>query len=184
MDKILLIFYLWPARRRARAVALAEALSLLGDLHARASEKGPLSEQGGLFWIRLPAENLEAARVRLARSGYTAAVDWLEPVSEPVGHKKRVRGAAKDALQWHHRWYRRHRLFEEDPEVVREGAPDRRTFLLETSAGDVRPVQHALPAERTARKRPLAGCCPVREPRNPAPQDRRTLLSLSSHSIP
>ena len=122
MDEILLIFYLWPARSRARAVALAEALSLLRDLHARASEKGPLSEQGGLFWILLPAENLEAARVRLARSGYTAAVDWLEPVSEPVGHKKRVRGAAKDALQWHHRWYRRHRLFEEDPEVVREGA--------------------------------------------------------------
>ena len=140
MDEILLIFYLWPARSRARAVALAETLSLLRDLHARASEKGPLSEQGGLFWILLPAENLEAARVRLARSGYTAAVDWLEPVSEPVGHKKCVRGAAKDALQWHRRWYRRHRLFEEDPEVVREGAPDRRTFLLETSAGDVRPV--------------------------------------------
>ena len=99
MDEILLIFYLWPARSRARAVALAEALSLLGDLHARASEKGPLSEQGGLFWILLPAENLEAARVRLARSGYTAAVDWLEPVSEPVGHKKRVRGAHLNAVR-------------------------------------------------------------------------------------
>lgn len=45
-----------------------------------------------------------------------------------------------DVLQWHHHWYRRHRLFEEDPQTIREGAPDRRTFLLETAAGSVRPV--------------------------------------------
>jgi SAM-dependent methyltransferase len=140
LDETLLIFYLWPARRKARAVALAEALSLLGDLHARASEKGPLSEQGGLFWVLLPAEHLEAARVRLPRSGYTAAVDWLEPMAEQGGRSKNTRSMPKDALQWRHCWYRRHRLFEEDAEVLREGAPDRRTFFLETPAGEVRPV--------------------------------------------
>ncbi len=140
LDETLLIFYLWPARQKARTVALAEALSLLGDLHARASEKGPLSEQGGLFWILLPSEHLEAARLRLPRLGYTAAVDWLEPVSEPVRRSKHMRSVAKDDVQWRHRWYRRHRLFEEDAEAIREGAPDRRTFLLETPTGNVRPV--------------------------------------------
>lgn len=140
MDETLLIFYLWSARRKARAVALAEALSLLRDLQARASNKGPLSEQGGLFWILLPSEKLEAARVRLPRLGYTAAVDWVEPISGPVDHSKRRSVMPKDALQWRHRWYRRHRLFEEDPQTIREGAPDRRTFLLETAAGSVRPV--------------------------------------------
>jgi SAM-dependent methyltransferase len=134
LDETLLIFYLWPARRKARAVALAEALSLLGGLHARASEKGPLSEQGGLFWILLPSEHLEAARARLPRSGYTAAVDWLEPLPEQGGHSRYMRGMPRDAVQW------RHRLLAEDAEIIREGAPDRRTFLLETSAGEVRPV--------------------------------------------
>ncbi len=140
LEETLLIFHLWPARRKARAVALAEVLSLLGDLQARASEKGPLAEQEGLFWVLLPSEHLEAARVRLPRIGYTAAVDWLEPMAEPGGRSKHMRGMPEDAVQWRHRWYRRHRLFEEDAGIIREGAPDRRTFLLETSAGKVRPV--------------------------------------------
>ncbi len=45
-----------------------------------------------------------------------------------------------NVLQWHHRWYRLHRLFEEDLQTIREGAPDRRTFFLETAAGSIRPV--------------------------------------------
>jgi SAM-dependent methyltransferase len=140
MDETLLIFYLWSARRKARAVALAEALSLLRDLQARPSNKGPLSEQGGLFWIILPSEKLEAARDRLSRLGYTATVDWIEPISEHINHSKRRNVLPKDTLQWHHHWYRRHRLFESDPQTIREGAPDRRTFFLETAAGSVRPV--------------------------------------------
>jgi SAM-dependent methyltransferase len=43
-------------------------------------------------------------------------------------------------VQWHHRWYRRHRLYEGDAEGLRESAPDRRTFLLATSGGQARPV--------------------------------------------
>jgi SAM-dependent methyltransferase len=140
MDETLLIFYLWSARRKARAVALAEALSLPSDLQARPSNKGPLSEQGGLFWILLPTEQLEVARERLPRLGYTAAVDWIEPVSEHRDHSKRKSVLPEDILQWHHHWYRRHRLFEADPQTIREGAPDRRTFFLETAAGSVRPV--------------------------------------------
>jgi hypothetical protein len=140
LDETLLVFYLWPARQKARTAALAEALSLLGDLHARASEKGPLSERGGLFWMLLPTEHLEAARDRLTRLGYTKAVDWLEPITEPIKRTKHMRSSAKDVLQWRHQWYRQHRVFEEDAEAIREGAPDRRTFLLETSPGNVRPV--------------------------------------------
>ncbi len=140
MDETLLIFYLWPARCKARAVALTEALFLLRNLQVRISEKGPLSEQGAAFWLLLASEELEAARLRLSRPGYRAAVDWLEPLPEATRRSKRPRIIPRDTLQWHHRWYRRHRLFEEHPETLREGAPDRRTFLLETSSGNVRPV--------------------------------------------
>jgi SAM-dependent methyltransferase len=140
LDETLLIFYLWPARRKARAVAIAEALALLVDLQATVSEKGPLSEQGGLFWLLLPSDQLEVARLRLPRLGYTAAVDWLEPVQQLTRWSKSQRRLPEDVLQWHHHWYRRHRLFAEDAEAIREGAPDRRTFLLETSGGEVRPV--------------------------------------------
>src|SRR5581483_3907002 len=140
MDETLLIFYLWPARCKARAVALAEALWLLRDLQVRISARGPCSEQGAAFWLLLASEDLEAARLRFSRAGYIAAVDWLEPLFEETKRSRRLRMPQRDTLQWHHRWYRRHRLFEEQPEVLREGAPDRRTFLLETAAGTLRPV--------------------------------------------
>src|SRR5690349_19088702 len=77
-----LICYLRPARNKARVVAEAEAVSLLRDLEATVLPGGPLSEQGGLFWISLPAQYLPSARKRLARLGYTFAVDLVQPVSQ------------------------------------------------------------------------------------------------------
>src|SRR3712207_6091968 len=76
------VFYVRPARNRARAVAAMEALSLLRDLEATAMQGGPLGEQGGLFWISLPERFVPLMRGRLPRLGYTSAVDLAQPVVE------------------------------------------------------------------------------------------------------
>jgi hypothetical protein len=123
-----LIFHLRPARRRALTTATAEALCLLRDLGAAVAQGGPLSEQGGVFWLTLPVEALESARARLPRLGYSYAVDLLEP----------AHGAGD--VRWRGRSYRLVRLYEEDPGELRAAAPDRRTFVLE-SGGEARPVR-------------------------------------------
>lgn len=128
-DWRVLICSLRPARRRARAVAEAEVLALLEDLGAAQLEGGPLADQRGRFRVTLPARALPSAVPRLPRLGYTAAVDALELLEE--GNR---RGTAA-SIVWRGRRYRLVRLFEDDPAELREGAVDRRTFLLETAAG-------------------------------------------------
>ena len=141
MNDALLIFYLRPGRRKARTVATAEALNLLRDLQVTAPAGGPLSETGGLFWVSLPWDALEIALPRLPRLGYTHAVDVLEPISEYPSSFDRARDAQEQLVRWHHKLYRLVRVYNEDAEAMRERAPDRRTFLLETSEGTTRPVR-------------------------------------------
>src|SRR5205809_767326 len=86
VSQFMLICYLRPARRKARTVASMEVLNLLHDLHPTAPPGGPLSEEGGLFWIMLPSASIEETRTRLPRLGYTYAVDLLVPLEE-MDHK-------------------------------------------------------------------------------------------------
>jgi SAM-dependent methyltransferase len=140
-DQAVLIFYLRTARNKARAVAEVEAASLLRDLQATVLPGGPLSEQGGLFWIGVPADNLSNAQSRLPRLGYTSAVDLVQPIpqnsSEPIADPE----PGERRVRWKRQQYRLVQLYEEDPEALRELAPDRRTFLLETSDGEIRQVK-------------------------------------------
>ena len=55
----------------------------------------------------------------------------LESVPERAGHD----------VRWHGRPYQLVHLYDEDPEIAREHAPDRRIFLLEDAVGGVRPVR-------------------------------------------
>ena len=158
MYNTLLIFYLRPGRRKARTVATAEALSLLRDLQATAPAGGPLSESGGLFWVSLPLDALETALPRLPRLGYTYAVDLLEPVSEHPSSFDRARGAQEQLVRWHHKLYRLVHAYEEDAEAMRERAPDRRTFLFETSEGTIRPVRGYRGDGRPSSRRGLPVC--------------------------
>jgi hypothetical protein len=125
----MLVFHLRPARRRARAAAVAEALALLHDLEPSAPAGGPLSERGGVLWVELAEAHLDAARARLPRLGYTTAVDRLVPAAGPPD------------LHWRHRPWRLLRLYEEDTAGHRERAPDRREFLFEAGGGPPRPVR-------------------------------------------
>ena len=140
-DRHLLILYLRPARRKARAAATVEALSLLRDLDPVAPSGGPLSEQGGLCWLTLPAGALPTAVARFPQLGYTEAVDVAEPTPELRGMGDCPVGAALPVTRWRGRAYRLRRVYEEDARALRERAPDRRVFLLETHEGGVRPIK-------------------------------------------
>jgi len=158
VNNALLIFYLRPGRRKARMVATAEALHLLRDLQATAPAGGPLSEAGGLFWVSLPCDALETALPRLPRLGYTYAVDLLEPISEHPSSFDRARDAQEQPVRWHHKLYRLVHVYNEDAEAMRERAPDRRTFLFETSEGTIRPVRGYRGDGRPSSRRGLPVC--------------------------
>ena len=141
VEETVLIFYLRPARNKARPVAIVEALSLLHDLAATALPGGPLSEQGGLFWIRIPARFLRITPSRFSRLGYTYAVDLVQPVRQEDAGSVDVPEADERLTRWRRKLHRLVRLYEEDPEALRELAPDRRTFLFETAQGEIRSVK-------------------------------------------
>jgi hypothetical protein len=137
----LLIFHLRPARRKAREAAEAEALSLLQDLSPQAPRGGPLSEQGGLFWLALPTQSLGIARDRLPLLGYTSAVDLVEPLSDGWPTRDQAVVSQTRITRWRGKQWQLVRVYEEDPVAVREQAPDRRVFLFETSQGEVRQIR-------------------------------------------
>ncbi len=140
-EEAVLIFYLRPARNKARSAAVVEALSLLRDLEATALTGGPLSEQGGLFWVNMPARLLPIARSRFTRLGYSQAVDLVQPVPQDHAGSRDVPQADERLTRWRRKLHRLIRLYEEDPESLRELAPDRRIFLFETAQGEIRPVK-------------------------------------------
>ena len=133
MEVTTLVFRLRSARRKARAAGVAEAVSLLADLGARAAPGGPLSAVPGVFWITLPSASLDRAAERLPLLGYSSAVDAAEPA--------RGETDAGRTVTWKRRPWRLVRIYEEEASEMREDAPDRRTFLLESASGDVRPVR-------------------------------------------
>jgi hypothetical protein len=130
--------HLQASRRRARDAAVAEALSLLRDLDAEAAAGGPLSEQGGVFWLTVPAARLTRLRERLPRLGYTAAVDLVLPEDEPP---PLADGRAVGSVRWRRQTFAMLRLHQHDARELRDRAPDRRVFMYETHAGEVRAVR-------------------------------------------
>jgi hypothetical protein len=143
----LLVLHQRPARRRARAAAVAEALALLHDLAPSAPAGGPGGDRGGLVWVELPERHLAAAAVRLPRLGYSTAVDLVEPA--PAG---RGRGRGREP------GWRLVRLHTEDAAGHREQAPDRREFLVEAAQGLVRPVRGYRGDGRALGRRGLPVC--------------------------
>jgi len=128
----LLICHLRPARKKARAIAILEVLTLLDGLEPVQMAGGPLSGQGSLFWISVSESRLEEARSRLPRLGYVSAVDALRPIDSP--------SQAGLSVRWRGVDYLKERLYEEDPEQARAAAPDRRPFLARV-AGELRAIK-------------------------------------------
>ncbi len=132
-----LIFHVWPARRKAIDVATTEALCLFNDLAPTAPRGGPLAEQRGLFWIELPSSAIEIARHRFAHLGYTAAIDLVAPLSK--GRSDLVQ-QDDSIVRWRGTQHQLIRLYAEDADALRNQAPDRRTFLLELQTGEIRAI--------------------------------------------
>ncbi len=140
MESSIFVCYLRPARNKARTAGTIEVLSLLRDLQPVALSGGPLSEQSGVFWIAIPAESVEAAIQRLPRLGYTYAVDLLEPLLEPGRRDADVQSDQPRLVRWRRKTYALKRVYEENAAELRERAPDRRTFLIETGDGMLREI--------------------------------------------
>jgi len=155
MDETLLILYIRQARSKAKACATAEALCLLQDLQAIAPIGGPLSEKSGLFWIKIPTLLLEQVRDRLPRLGYTYAVDVLEPLQEQFTSR---RNASPQVVRGKGGAYRLSRLYEEDAGLLRDRAPDRRLFALETENGQSRVIRGYRGDGGALSRRALAVC--------------------------
>jgi SAM-dependent methyltransferase len=130
-----LIFHVREARRKAMRAAVLEATRLLGDLEPRVLSGGPLGDRPGIFWLELPEEHVETARGRLARLGYTDAVDM--PDFDASGKRT---GKGNYAGKWKGRSFVLSSLYEEDAAALRERAPDRRPFVLPAADGTLRAV--------------------------------------------
>jgi hypothetical protein len=137
----LLVCHLRAARRKARDAAVTEVLCLLRDLGAAPAKGGPLSDRPGVFWITLPGGVHDTAIARLPRLGYTAAVDVLGPIPHQTAAGRASGGPAGEAVRWRGAWARLTRVYDHDPDVLREHAVDRRTFLLAGADGGVRAVR-------------------------------------------
>jgi hypothetical protein len=139
MEAALLLFWIRSARRKARGPAAVEALRVLRDLPAMAPPGGPLSDRKGVFWVSVPAAAVKQAEARLPRLGYTSAVDLLSAEGEALAN--RPRGRRPEVVRWRGREWEVVRVYEEDEEATRAGAPDRRPFLIEKQPGVIEPVQ-------------------------------------------
>lgn len=132
--------HLRPARRKARKAAIVEALCLLRDLNPVELAGGPMSEQGGVFWIGIPGATLGPVAARFLSLGYTMAADALVPLLTHASRGPRGEGAPR-VTTWRGRSWSLVRIYADDAEALRERAADRRLFLLETGDGVVRPIK-------------------------------------------
>jgi SAM-dependent methyltransferase len=160
-DRVVLVLHQHPARLRARALAVAEAVSVLGDANAAVETGGPLAEQSGVAWISVDAHRLPDVEDRIGYLGYVEAVDIVEPTSandrQAVGWRKRP---------WHLR-----RIHAADHDQLRRQSPDQRTFVLGS-------------AEKTRVVRGYRGSSAPLERRGLPVIDARLLANLAARGRP
>ena len=88
-------------------------------------------------------------------SGYTYAVDMLEPLQEQFASH---RNASPQVVRWKGSAYWLARLYEEDADLLRDRPPDRRLFALETEAGESRVIRGYRGDGGALSRRALAVC--------------------------
>jgi hypothetical protein len=139
-DWNLFVVYMRQSRIKARVPAVLEVLSLLRPLQPIAPLRGPLAGEKGAFWIAVAPSFTQPAIQLLSRLGYSYAVDrvlpaeHVEPASTEIQQHERT-------IAWRGGKYNLVRVYEEDQQLMRDRAPDRRTFWLENEEGEVRPVK-------------------------------------------
>ncbi|WP_333408987.1 hypothetical protein [Microcoleus sp. T2B6] len=122
------------SRRKATYVASQEAIHLLQHLGADIISGGPFGDPMGLFYLKLPSENLEPACRLLPHLGYSEIVEQVVIVSDDLIRNK------NELSRWKGKYYRLEKLYQADTKAIRDMSPDRREFLLPTEDGGVRHV--------------------------------------------
>jgi len=128
------ICHVRPSRRKAIEAAAFEMLCLLTDLKAERRLGGPLAEKGSIYWIQVPTALADESSERFPRSGYTHAVDRLEPLD-------RIPNRKKGTLRWRKQYFKATRVYTGDSSLLRELAPDRRAFAIKGKDGRIRTVR-------------------------------------------
>lgn len=129
------------SRVKAKVPAVMEALSLWRPFRPVAPISGPLAEKRGVFWIALDPQYVTTAISRLQRLGYSLAVDEVLTINNPEDIIKEYSSDEKEAVRWRGVLYNLVRVYQENREGFRNRAADKRIFLLENDAGEVRPVK-------------------------------------------
>jgi hypothetical protein len=135
-DETALVLHLRPSRRRAPAAAVAEVATLLEDLGGRPLAGGPLSEMAGVAWVAVGPAPAAAIAGRVARLGYTGAVDRVVPVADVDGDP----AAAGTVVRWRRSDVVLVPVHADPDDELRAEAPHRRSFLLECGDGVVRRI--------------------------------------------
>src|SRR5687768_1817269 len=120
-----LVLRLRRSRSRARDAAAAEVVALLRDLGGHVVQGGPLSEVSGVAWVGLDEDAASEALGRLRALGYSERVDLVRAADQvdPAIAYPRARWKRTDIVLVE--------VYNEPDELLRELAPDRRSFLLE-----------------------------------------------------
>jgi SAM-dependent methyltransferase len=133
--ELVLVLQLHTARKRARAAAEAEVVTLLEGLGARRLPGGPLADMSGVAWVGVKKASLDVLRGRLRQVGYSTLIRVAEPL-EAIGGEEPTWARAR----WKGGDYVLRPVFSESRSELQRDAPDRRGFLLECGDGEVRRI--------------------------------------------
>lgn len=153
-ERAIFVFEVRAARRRAMNVAIMEACMLFEDLGAQHLVNGLMSDQSGLFSLAVSEENADEIINRFERLGYTKSVSQVDFDVQKKGRR------SKKTPTWKGQPYELKEVYHENPRVMREKAPDRRSFLLPDAEGNIREVvgYRGSGGETTKRGLPVADC--------------------------
>ena len=132
MDKTILIFRIKTSRLKARNLALEEVKSFLSDIdNTEVVIGGPLSSEKGVIAAYLPETfDTDLLDNEFQKLGYIEQVDLMVPIQKE----------SKNTIKWKGAFYLLETIYEEDKELIRNQAPDKRRFLLPDPAGNLRYV--------------------------------------------
>ncbi len=129
-----LVLRLRRSRNKARDAAAAEIVALLRDRGAHALRGGPLSDVSGVTWVAVDEDAITDSLGRLRALGYTERVELVRPADrvDPAIPFPTTRWKRSDVALVE--------VYQEPDALLREHAPDRRSFLLECGDGVVRRI--------------------------------------------
>lgn len=124
------------SRNKARVAAVVELLSLLSICEPLALLSGPLAEERGIVWIAVRSSCESIAEQQFHHLGYIESVQKLIDANR-INTEILFVGPSLSKVRWHGKDCLLTTIYQEDKSWMRERAPDRRTFLLRKTDGEL-----------------------------------------------